>query len=124
MEVPVDLDSLSVMKNFFLDFLNTNVCDSSNGSFVDNGVWELGFVKKHVFDFGILLLELIKRKGPIEINNYSYGLNGSLFDWVTHLLSNSSNLYNIIDNSLIDKGVDGEIFELLIIACTCLNPFP
>ena len=84
----------------------------------------VGFIKKHVFDFWILLLELITRKEPIEIYNYSYGLYGRLFDWITHLLSNSFDLYSVIDNSLIDKGFDGAIFELLIIACACLNPFP
>ena len=83
----------------------------------------MGFLKKHVFDFGILLLELITRKKPIEINSYSYGLNESLFDWITNLFSSSTDLYSVIDNSLIDKGFDGEIFELLRIACTCLNPF-
>ena len=62
-------------------------------------------------------------KEPIEINSYSYSLNESLFDWITNLLSSSSDLYSVIDNSLIDKGFDGEIFELLRIACTCLNPF-
>nr|XP_023926076.1 probably inactive leucine-rich repeat receptor-like protein kinase At5g48380 [Quercus suber] len=63
-------------------------------------------------------------KEPIEINSFSYGFNGSLFDWITHLLSNSYDIYSVIDNSLIDRGFDGEIIELLRIACTCLNPFP
>ncbi|XP_023922043.1 probable inactive receptor kinase At1g27190 [Quercus suber] len=104
--------------------MHSNVIDTSNNSFVDGGVWELGFVKKVVHDFGkILLLELITRKEPIEINSYSYGLNGSLFDWMTHLLSGSSDLCSVIDNSLIGRGFDGEIFELLRITCTCLNPF-
>ncbi|KAL4631878.1 hypothetical protein ACB092_04G009900 [Castanea dentata] len=40
-------------------FIDSNDTNSSNSSFVDSGVWELGFVKKDVYDFGILLLELI-----------------------------------------------------------------
>ena len=105
-------------------FTNSNVIDTSNSSFVDNGVWELGFVKKDVYDFGILPLELITMKEPIEINSFSYGFNGSLFDWITYLLSNSSDLYSVIDNSLIGRGFDDGTFELLRIAYTCLNPFP
>ena len=107
-----------------LMFMNSNVINTSNSSFVDSGAWELGFVKKYFYDFGILLLELITRKEPIEINSFSYGFNGSLFDWITYLLSNSSDLYSVIDNSLIGRGFDDGIFELLRIAYTYLNPFP
>uniref|UniRef100_A0A7N2MUM5 Protein kinase domain-containing protein n=1 Tax=Quercus lobata TaxID=97700 RepID=A0A7N2MUM5_QUELO len=105
-------------------FIDSNDSNSSNSSFVDSGVWELGFVKKDVYDFGILLIELIIGKEPIQINNFSNNLNRSLADWITHLLSSSSDLYSVIDKSLIGRGYDGEIFQFLRIACTCLNCFP
>ncbi|GMY33035.1 probably inactive leucine-rich repeat receptor-like protein kinase At5g48380, partial [Fagus crenata] len=105
-------------------FTESNDINSSNSSFVDSGIWELGFVKKDIYDFGILLLELIIRKEPSQINNYSNSFNWSLVDWVTHLLTSSSYLNNIIDKSLTSQGFDGEIYQLLKIACTCLNTFP
>ncbi|XP_023921873.2 probably inactive leucine-rich repeat receptor-like protein kinase At5g48380 [Quercus suber] len=105
-------------------FIDSNDTHSSNSSFVDFGVWDLGFVKKDVYDFGILLLELVIGKEHIQINNHSNSSNGSLVDWITHLFTTSSDHYNVIDKSLIGRGFDGEIFEFLRIACTCLNPFP
>ena len=96
----------------------------SNNIFVGSEVWELGYVKKDVYDFGILLLELIIREEHIQINNYSNNWNGSLIDWIAHPMTSSSDLYNVIDESLIGQGFDCEIFEFLRIACTCLKLFP
>ncbi|GMY32962.1 probably inactive leucine-rich repeat receptor-like protein kinase At5g48380 [Fagus crenata] len=79
----------------------------SNNIFVGSEVWELGYVKKDVYDFGILLLELIIRVEPIQIDNYSNNWNGSLIDWIAHPMTSSSDLYNF-----------------LRIACTCLKLFP
>nr|POF21173.1 putative inactive leucine-rich repeat receptor-like protein kinase [Quercus suber] len=104
--------------------MDSNETDSSNSSFVDNGVWELGFVKKDVYDFGLLLLELIIGKELNQINNYPNSLSESLVDWITHLLTSPSNVYSVIDKSLIGQGFDGEIFQFLRIACTCFKPFP
>ncbi|KAM4105674.1 hypothetical protein ACB094_04G009700 [Castanea mollissima] len=104
-------------------FMDSND-DSSNSSFVDNGVWELGFVKKDVYDFGLLLLELIIGKELNQIDNYPNSLSESLVDWYTHLLTSSSDVYSIIDKPLLGRGFDGEIFQFLRIACTCLKPFP
>ena len=98
--------------------------NTSNTFFIGDDVWELGYVKKDVYDFGILLLELIIGKESIEINNYANNSNESLVDWIAHLLTSSSDLYKVIDESLIGQGFEDEIFELLRIAYTCLKLFP
>ena len=41
--------------------------DSSNSAFIESGVWELGFVKRDVSDFGVLHIELIIGNESIEI---------------------------------------------------------
>ena len=90
--------------------MNSTDIDSSNITFVDSGVWELGFVKRDVSDFGVLLIELIIGKESIQINNYPNNLNESLVDWITHLLTSFSDVYSVVDKSLIGWGFDGEIF--------------
>ena len=39
-------------------------------------------------------------------------------------MTSSSNFYNVMDESLIGQGFDGEIFQFLQIARTCLKLFP
>ena len=95
-----------------------------NDIFIGSDVWELGYVKEDVYDFGILLLELVRGKESIEINNFANNSNESLVDQIAHLLTSSSDLYNVIDEYLIGRGFEDEIFELLRIAYTCLNLFP
>lgn len=42
-----------------------------------------------------------KKKGTHSNKKLSYSLNGSLVDWITQLLTNSSKLYIVMNNSLI-----------------------
>ncbi|KAL6344187.1 hypothetical protein AAG906_031901 [Vitis piasezkii] len=63
------------------------------------------------------------RKKPHKISDASRRFDGTLVDWINHLLS-TSGLYDAIDKSLIGQGFDGEIFEFLKVACSCVKASP
>ena len=77
---------------------------------INSEFWEVELVKKDVYSFGIVLLELITSKEPSQMTNF-LNFQESKFD-----------LYDVIDKSLLGKGYDGEIFQFLRIACSCVQP--
>ncbi|XP_037495906.1 probably inactive leucine-rich repeat receptor-like protein kinase At5g48380 [Jatropha curcas] len=99
-------------------FLNRNDIQSTRDFIVHREFWEMGFVKKDVHSFGMLLVELITGKDPTGIINSFSIFNG------TELSISSSGLYDAIDKRIVGQGNDGEIFQILRIACDCVQAFP
>ncbi|KAG5221874.1 inactive leucine-rich repeat receptor protein [Salix suchowensis] len=104
------------LSNFGEAMLMRSTCTSS----VNSELWEMAFVKEDVHGFGVVLLELITRVDPGNMTDSS---NNILDVWTDHLLSSSSS-YGAIDKSLIGRGFDAEIFQLLKVACRCVDPVP
>ncbi|KAJ6420389.1 hypothetical protein OIU84_027851 [Salix udensis] len=104
------------LSNFGEAKLMSSTCTSS----VNSELWEMAFVKEDVHGFGVVLLELITRVDPGNMTDSS---NNILHEWTDHLLSSSSS-YGAIDKSLIGRGFDAEIFQLLKVACRCVDPVP
>ncbi|KAJ6734072.1 PROTEIN KINASE PLANT-TYPE putative-RELATED [Salix purpurea] len=104
------------LSNFGEAMLMSLTCTSS----VNSELWEMAFVKEDVHGFGVVLLELITRVDPRNMTDSS---NNILHEWTDHLLSSSSS-YGAIDKSLIGRGFDAEIFQLLKVACRCVDPVP
>ncbi|KDP33140.1 hypothetical protein JCGZ_13532 [Jatropha curcas] len=101
--------------------INPKEINSSRGFVMDIEFWEECFLKEDVFNYGIVLLELITGKVSPSLNIS----DGSLDKWVNyHSSSNSDRLHDFVDELLIGKGHDNEIFRCLKVASNCIHQSP
>ncbi|KAF7845132.1 putative inactive leucine-rich repeat receptor-like protein kinase [Senna tora] len=112
-----------------------NPIDTHLSTFVNGEFGDLGYVapeytrtlvatpKGDVYSFGTVLLELVTGERPTHVAKAPETFKGNLVEWITHLSSNSQ-LHDAIDESLVGKGVDNELFQFLKVACNCVSPNP
>nr|TKS00512.1 putative inactive leucine-rich repeat receptor-like protein kinase [Populus alba] len=112
----LDQNFLPKLSNFGEAMLVSSTCASS----VNSEFWEMAFVKEDVHGFGVVLLEMITGVDP---SNMTASSNNVLNEWIAHL-SSSSDFHGAVEKSLIGKGFDDEIIQLLKVACTCVDPIP
>lgn len=112
-----------------------NPVDTHLSTFVNGEFGDLGYVapeyaktlvatpKGDVFSFGTILLELVTGERPTTVSKAPETFKGNLVDWITELSSNSQ-LHDAIDESLVGKGVDNELFQVLKVSCNCVLSIP
>nr|GLL42835.1 probably inactive leucine-rich repeat receptor-like protein kinase At5g48380 [Ipomoea trifida] len=110
-----------------------NPVDTHLSTFVNGEFGDLGYVapeyartlvatpKGDVYSFGVVLLELVTGERPTYVSKAPESFKGSLVEWIT-ILSGESKLQDSIDKSLIGKGYDAEVLQVLKVACRCVLP--
>jgi hypothetical protein len=112
-----------------------NPIDTHLSTFVNGEFGDLGYVapeytttlvatpKGDVYSFGTVLLELVTGERPTHVAKAPETFKGNLVEWIMQLSVNSS-LKNALDESLVGKGVDHELFQFLKVACNCVTLTP
>ncbi|CAI0390538.1 unnamed protein product [Linum tenue] len=100
-----------------------NPIDTHLSTFVNGEFGDLGYVARDVYSFGIVLLELVTGEKPTHVSRAPEGFRGNLVDWVAEL-SAKGQLHDAIDQSLLGKGVEKEVFQVLKVACNCVVEGP
>nr|TKS00508.1 putative inactive leucine-rich repeat receptor-like protein kinase [Populus alba] len=105
------------LSNFGKAMLITSM---SNTPGVHDEFCEMALVKEDVHGFGVVLLELIT---GMDCSRMNFSSNSILNEWIGNLLS-TSYFKDAMDRFLIGQGFDDEIFQLLKVACNCLDCIP
>lgn len=126
--VLLDQNFESKLSNFRGEILiDPNRHNSRNVRVANIEIWNM-IIKKDVYDFGIVLLELLTLKEPSQMTGFCGSTTtpeDNLAEWVGRLLSSASaGIYQGIDACLVGKGFDYEIFRMLRIASKCVQPLP
>ncbi|KAK7382770.1 hypothetical protein VNO80_01830 [Phaseolus coccineus] len=112
-----------------------NPIDTHLSTFVNGEFGDLGYVapeytrtlvatpKGEVYSFGTVLLELVTGERPTNVTKAQETFKGNLVEWITEL-TNNAKLHDAIDESLVNKDVDSELFQFLKVACNCVLPNP
>ncbi|XP_061359187.1 probably inactive leucine-rich repeat receptor-like protein kinase At5g48380 [Gastrolobium bilobum] len=112
-----------------------NPIDTHLSTFVNGEFGDLGYVapeyartlvatpKGDIYSFGTVLLELVTGERATNVAKAPETFKGNLVEWIAQLSSNSQ-LQDAIDESLVGKGVDNELFQFLKVACNCVSPTP
>ncbi|KAL7113716.1 hypothetical protein ACP275_04G077400 [Erythranthe tilingii] len=110
-----------------------NPVDTHLSTFVNGEFGDYGYVapeyartlvatpKGDVYSFGVVLLELVTGAKPTFVKKAPESFKGNLVEWVTQLTAESK-LHDAIDEFLVGKGYDGEVFQFLKVACNCVGP--
>ncbi|OIW06695.1 hypothetical protein TanjilG_04089 [Lupinus angustifolius] len=130
--VLVDEDFDARLMDFGLDRL---IKSDPNGSFVNGDLGELGYIppeypstlvsslKGDVYGFGVLLLELVTGRKPLDVSNDEEEFRGNLVDWV-NMHSSSGRINDCIDKAISGSGHDEEILQFLKVALNCVVSRP
>lgn len=130
----LDVDFEPKISDFGLARL-MNPIDTHLSTFVNGEFGDLGYVapeytttlvatpKGDVYSFGTVLLELVTGERPTHIAKAPETFKGNLVEWIMQLSVNSK-LKDAIDESLVGKGVDHELFQFLKVACNCVASTP
>ncbi|KNA18134.1 hypothetical protein SOVF_073070 [Spinacia oleracea] len=128
-----DLDARII--DFGLARLVSASTSRNESSFVNGDLGEFGYIapeysstmvaslKGDVYAFGVVVLELVTGRKPLEVSAVEEGFKGNLVDWANHL-SSSGRTMEAIDKDIRGRGYDNDIVQVFRIASNCIVSRP